>query len=63
MSNSTNLLTTVEVAELLRVHRQTIIRWAQDGTIPAIRVGRDWRFRRSDVEQLLTPVTPGETTA
>jgi excisionase family DNA binding protein len=52
------LLTAAEVAKAFRVSRQTVIRWATDGVIPAIRVGRDWRFRRSDVEQLLTPITP-----
>lgn len=56
------LLTAAEAAAAFRVSRQTIIRWATDGTIPAIRVGRDWRFRRSDVEALLTPVVPEEQT-
>lgn len=55
---SPELLTTTEVAERFRVSKTTVIRWAMDGTLPAIRVGRDWRFRRQDVERLLTPVTP-----
>lgn len=52
------LLTAAEVAAAFRVSRQTVIRWATDGIVPAIRVGRDWRFRRHDIERLLTPVTP-----
>lgn len=57
------LLTTREVADLLRVASSTVIRWARTGFLPGIRAGRDWRFRRADVEQLLTPVTPDEATA
>lgn len=63
MDESPDLLTATEVAKAFRVDPSTVIRWAQDGTIPAIRVGGVWRFRRADVEQLLTPVTPDEATA
>jgi len=42
------LWTSEEVAEFLRVKRETIRDWARDGKIPAIKlqVGRraDWRF-------------------
>lgn len=48
------LLTATEVAKVLRVHPGTVRRWMVDGTLPGIRVGRQIRFRRSDVESLLT---------
>lgn len=60
---SPDLLTATEAAELLRVHRQTIARWAMDGTLPGVKVGRDWRFRRADIERLLTPVIPDQEEA
>lgn len=58
--NPPDLLTAAEVATAFRVSRQTVIRWATDGVIPAVRIGRDWRFRRVDIEALLTPITPEE---
>jgi putative molybdopterin biosynthesis protein len=43
-----SLLTTVEVAELLRVHPKHVYRLLKKG-LPARRVGSEWRFDRSDV--------------
>ncbi len=43
------VLTVKEVADYLRVSRVTIWRWCQQGTIPAWRVGRNWRIRRDDL--------------
>ncbi len=43
------LLTVKEVAIYLRVSRVTVWRWCQQGTIPAFRVGRNWRIRRADL--------------
>lgn len=48
-----DLLTTEEVADLLRVSRQTLWRWRKDGTLPARKVGALVRYRRSDVDALL----------
>lgn len=42
------LLTTVEVAELLRVHPKHVYRLLKKG-LPARRVGSEWRFSRADV--------------
>jgi len=47
------LLTVKEVASYLRVGRVTVWRWCQDGVIPAIRIGRNWRIHRSDLRELL----------
>jgi excisionase family DNA binding protein len=51
------LLTTAEVAELARVSRTTVWRWAADGTLAAAVVlpSGQRRFRRSDVEALIYP--------
>lgn len=51
---SDELLTTVEVAQMLRVDRGTVTRWARLGQIPYVRLpGGGYRFRREDVEHVL----------
>jgi excisionase family DNA binding protein len=46
----TMFLTTAEVLEALRVTRRTLYRLVHAGQIPAVRIGRQWRFRREDLE-------------
>lgn len=46
----TDLLTTRQVQALLRVDRTTIYRMVESGQLPAIRVGKQWRFAQSEVE-------------
>jgi excisionase family DNA binding protein len=43
------LLTPEEAATYLRIHPKTVIRMARNRTIPALRLGKHWRFRRSDL--------------
>ncbi len=47
------LLTAQHVQMLFHVDRSTIYRMAEDGRIPAIKVGRQWRFPREQVLALL----------
>ncbi len=47
------LLTANEVAEILRVGRATVYRWAEQGWLPAIRVGNTVRFNLTDVQRAL----------
>lgn len=49
------LLTVSEVAELLRINKSTVYRMAKQGRLPATRVGRQWRFRKSVLDGLLDP--------
>ena len=49
----TDLLTTNQVQTLLRVDRTTIYRMVESGRLPAIRVGKQWRFSRADIERWL----------
>src|SRR5581483_7231598 len=46
-------LTTEEVLEYLQVNLRTIYRLIKAGKIPAVRVGRQWRFRRRDIDAWL----------
>ena len=47
------LLTTKQVQEIFKVDRSTIYRMAEDGRLPAVKVGRQWRFPSERVESLL----------
>jgi excisionase family DNA binding protein len=44
------LQTPNEAAAYLRVHPKTAIRLARERQIPALRLGKHWRFRRSDLD-------------
>lgn len=46
-------MTTDEVLEYLKVNSRTIYRLIRSGSLPAVRVGRQWRFRQSDLEAWL----------
>jgi excisionase family DNA binding protein len=52
ISNGT-LLTVDEVAKILRLQPETIRSMARRGDLPAIKLGRVWRFRSSSITQLL----------
>ena len=43
------LLTPIEAADLLRIHPKTALRLARCHGIPAIRLGKHWRFRACDL--------------
>lgn len=46
-------LTSAEVLSILRVSKQTLGRWAREGTIPAYRLGRQLRFPKEEFEAWL----------
>jgi excisionase family DNA binding protein len=48
-----SFLTVAEVAELLKLNQQTVRNWIEQGSLPALRVGRRVRIRRSDFDRLL----------
>ena len=47
------LLTTAQVAHWLQKHPDVIRDMAQRGDLPAIKIGRDWRFDRARIERWL----------
>ena len=51
-------LTTEEVLEYLQVNLRTVYRLIKAGKIPAVRVGRQWRFRKSDIDTWLDSQRP-----
>ncbi len=46
-------LTVAEVAQLLKLNQQTVRNWIDQGSLPALRVGRRVRIKRSDLERVL----------
>lgn len=46
-------LTTEEVLAYLQVNLRTVYRLIKAGKIPAVRVGRQWRFRKRDIDSWL----------
>jgi excisionase family DNA binding protein len=58
------IMTPSEVAALLKIHLKTVYKLAERGVIPGNRIGRSWRFSRSDVLELVSTksLNLGETT-
>lgn len=48
-----SFLTVAEVAELLKLNQQTVRNWIDQGSLPAVRVGRRVRIRRADLDRIL----------
>ena len=42
-----------EVADFLRIHPKTISKWLSEGKIKGVKVGREWRIPRSEIDKIL----------
>lgn len=47
------LMTLSMVIRMLNVSKSTIYRWIYNGSIPAIKVGRQWRFEKEKIDEWL----------
>lgn len=47
----TDIMTLEEVAAYLKLKPQTIYTWAQEKRIPAAKIGKEWRFRKSIIDE------------
>jgi excisionase family DNA binding protein len=56
-------LTVAEVAELLKLNQQTVRNWIDQGSLPAVRVGRRVRIRRADLDRILAQGYQGNVPA
>jgi excisionase family DNA binding protein len=45
------LMTVSETCQYLKVTTRTLYRYIQNRQIPAFKLGKEWRFVRSDLEQ------------
>ena len=50
---TSQVMTSVEAAEYLKMHVKTVCRLAKEGKIPAKKVGSEWRFLRSVLDNWL----------
>ena len=57
--DSSGLLAPPQAARYLGVKERTIYLWAQQGKLPAFKVGSVWRFRRSDLDRWLESTRSG----
>lgn len=57
-TNGQSLLTARQVQTMFGVDRSTVYRMAEDGRLPALKIGRQWRFRPEEIERVLV-ATPG----
>ncbi len=46
-----DLLKVIEVANHLKIGRATIQRWCKEGHIPAVKIGKEYRVRRIDLDK------------
>ncbi|MBI9068316.1 MAG: helix-turn-helix domain-containing protein [Salinivirgaceae bacterium] len=46
-----DILTLEDVAKYLKMKPQTIYTWAQNGIIPAAKLGKEWRFKKSIIDK------------
>ena len=60
-ANFEPLLTTDEAAALLKIHPKTVQRMARMGKIPGHRIGDLWRFRASELDQILNAELSSES--
>jgi excisionase family DNA binding protein len=45
-----SIMTLEEVASYLRVHPSTVYRMVKNHSIPAFKIGSDWRFNRESID-------------
>ena len=51
MIKNNDIMTLEEVADYLRLKPQTIYTWAQEKKIPAAKLGKEWRFKKSLIDK------------
>jgi excisionase family DNA binding protein len=57
------MMTTKEIAEYLKLHEITVCKYAAQGEIPAIRIGRVWRFDKHAIDKWIRDRTAPAPTA
>jgi excisionase family DNA binding protein len=49
--NEDEIMTLEEVAKYLKLKPQTVYKWAQEDQIPGAKLGKEWRFRKSILDE------------
>jgi excisionase family DNA binding protein len=58
-----DLMTIEQAAEYLQLSRETLYKYAQTSKMPAVKVGRHWRFSRQAIDAWINQVSPNRTAA
>jgi excisionase family DNA binding protein len=61
MKEESDIMLVDEVAKYLRIPIPTVYKLLQDGRLPGFKVGKHWRIRRRDIENL--PLANGHKAA
>lgn len=62
MKEEKEIMTVADLAEYLSFSKQWIYKQAQAGDIPGIRMGNEWRFKRSVIDRWLEDkINPAKT--
>ena len=52
------IMTTRDVSKYLKLHELTICKYAARGKIPAVRIGKSWRFDKDAIDKWIGEGTP-----
>jgi excisionase family DNA binding protein len=52
-----DIMTTKEMAKYLKLHEITLCKYAAEGKIPAVRIGRVWRFDKDAIDRWIAEGT------
>jgi len=59
MANESSFFSTEEVAKLLNVHGNTVMRWIKSGKLPSTKIGREYRIPKDAIENRVNRVAQG----
>ena len=57
--SKSELMTAEETCRYLKITQRTLYRYLRNHQIPAFKLGKEWRFVRSDLEQWIRERTRG----
>lgn len=60
MEEQDDIMTVSEVATYLKISEVTTYKLVQEGKIPAFKIGRSWRIKRSDLKEFIEMKKRGE---
>ena len=60
MPEADDFMTVAEVASVLKLNQQTVRNWIDQGTLPALHIGRRVRIRRADFDALIEASVIGD---
>lgn len=59
--NPDEIMNIKEVSHYLKIPISTVYKLAQDGKVPAVKLGKHWRFMKKDLDHLFARSDPEES--